>query len=293
VADEKAALRRSLSDADVQKSKVEQCPGPPAPLKSPSLLARIRRKSKDKSKEHKKNKQEKRDAKDKEKSEGKEKEKGESEKCDNKEKSEKNEGKNDATRPKGIVKQKNVSSKEDLTATTPEKDLEGDNALETAGQDAEAAEEQGKVSDKAASEAGCSDKKEGEQTETVSFLRRVSVKLKSPFSGSGKSKFDFEEDSELKSLRERAKFMREKRLEVLDLTEDGTKKACVRKASVLEMCGAMKAGRYTFALLSSTRLLARSLAVALTWPRTLTLLTHLTSTLPAVLCSTLIVTLCL
>ena len=81
-----------------------------------------------------------------------------------------------------------------------------------------------------------------------SFFRRVSVKLKSSFSGKNKS--DCEEDTESKFSREKAKSLKEKKVEVLDLTEDSQKKPVVRKVSVVEMCSARRAGRYPLSALA-------------------------------------------
>ncbi|XP_070189428.1 syntaxin-binding protein 5-like [Littorina saxatilis] len=82
---------------------------------------------------------------------------------------------------------------------------------------------------------------EGPAPNSKSFFRRVSVKMKAPFSG--KSKLEIDEHPEVKMARERAKSMKEKKLEVLDLTEDTHKKPCVRKVSVIEMCNARRADR--------------------------------------------------
>lgn len=227
--EEITGLRRSISDPDM-KINMGQTEGQ-EPLKSPSLLARIRRKSKD----YKKHKQEKREAK----------EKGEAEKCDSKEKLDFGSVRykckeRRAVQDKMIVKQKNVSSREDLTDISP-----GQEPGVEAAEDALASDMDVEDQTLHVLRDSLAEKKEPECAEefgqTVSFFRRVGEKLKSPFSG--KSKLDFEEDAELKYMRERAKFMREKNLEVLDLTEDSSKKPCVRKASVIELCGARKADR--------------------------------------------------
>ena len=82
----------------------------------------------------------------------------------------------------------------------------------------------------------------GHAPHSKNFFRRVSVKLKHSFTG--KSKMECEEDAEMKMHRERAKNMKEKKVEVIDLREDSVRKPSVRKMSVVEMCSTRRAGRY-------------------------------------------------
>ena len=202
--DDKSALRRSSSDPEVKNKKIQQLQEP----KSPSLFSRIKKRSR-KQKE-KKLVKEKSVCKSDKKGEGKE--KGDVEKDSRKD-----------GREKGP---REDSSHEDLTAVTP-------------GEDIEAGEEAATLDQEEVIVVDVSPGDKPDPTETRSFLRRVSIKLKAPFYGRSKTE---DEDPEHRLMRERAKFQREKRIEVLDLTEDSNKKPCVRKTSIVEMCGAGRKG---------------------------------------------------
>ncbi|KAL8621917.1 hypothetical protein ACOMHN_046121 [Nucella lapillus] len=75
-----------------------------------------------------------------------------------------------------------------------------------------------------------------------SFFRKVSVKLKSSFAGKSKSESE-EEAAEKKVSRDRGKSMKEKKVEVLDLTEDSDKKPSIRKVCVTDMCSSHRGDR--------------------------------------------------
>ncbi|XP_076466115.1 syntaxin-binding protein 5-like [Babylonia areolata] len=69
-----------------------------------------------------------------------------------------------------------------------------------------------------------------------SFFRKVSVKLKSSFAP--KSRTDSEAETEKRPSSERTKSPLEKKVEVIDLTEDSDRKPSVRKVCVVDMCSA-------------------------------------------------------
>ncbi|KAK7471573.1 hypothetical protein BaRGS_00035801 [Batillaria attramentaria] len=104
--------------------------------------------------------------------------------------------------------------------------------------------------------SGDSESKGSESHQSKSFLRRVSVKIKSSFGGKEKKDVESEDSSEAraakekeleaKAAKERAKSMKEKKLEVIDLSGETQKKPTVRRMSVVEMCQGKRNGYCLF-----------------------------------------------
>ena len=138
-----------------------------------------------------------------------------------------------------------VSSQESRTAEPQERAGEvevGEEAGVLDEAEAQAPSQQAAVADAPQGDGKASEVSGSHAPHSKNFFRRVSVKLRLSFVG--RSKMDCEEDAETKLYRERVKNMKEKKVEVLDLTEDSGRKPSVRKMSVVEMCSTRRAGRY-------------------------------------------------
>ena len=191
---DKAGLRRSLSDPDMKNRDHNH------PLKSSSVLSRIRKRS-----SHKKHKPEKSET-------------------------------GEASSPEGQAPEPQAQAQAPGVEVAEEASVLDEAESQDHFQQA--------MADAVQADATVPPEASEPAPHSRSFLRRVSVKLKSSFAG--KSKLECEEDLEAKLLRERARSMKERKVEVIDLSEDGNKKPCVRKVSVIEMCSARRAGRYRF-----------------------------------------------